>query len=96
MDDLTALTDLAARLSAVRHATDPMQRYRALHDLAPQLKATVAAEMDAAIAAARDTTPEDQVAVDAGVTVHEVRRRVTAHRKRVGPPRTAGRPPKTD
>lgn len=89
------LSDLAARLLTVPHL-DPLQRYRALRDLAPLLKAAIAAEQDAAIAAARDALPEDQVAADAGVTVHEVRRRITAHRKRNGAARGRGRPPKTE
>lgn len=86
------LPDLAARLTAATHL-DHMPRYQALRDLAPELKAAIAAEMNAAIAAARrDGRTEDQVATEAGVTVHEVRRRVTAHRKRTGPARGPGRP----
>ncbi|WFF07267.1 hypothetical protein O7622_01300 [Micromonospora sp. WMMD1076] len=91
MDTLRALADQLAAASAT---TDPLDRYQALHALAPALKAALAAEMDAAIADARDAQPEDQVADRAGVTIHEVRRRVTAHRKRTGPPRRPGRPGK--
>ncbi|MBC9001305.1 hypothetical protein O7630_34675 [Micromonospora sp. WMMD718] len=92
MDTLRALADQLAAASA---AADPLDRYQDLHALAPALKAALAAEMDAAIAEARDALPEDQVADRAGVTVHEVRRRVTAHRKRTGPPRRPGRPGKS-
>ncbi|MEU4591836.1 hypothetical protein [Micromonospora aurantiaca (nom. illeg.)] len=89
MDTLRALAD---QLAAAAATADPLHRYQALRDLAPALKGAIAAEMDAAIAEARDIQPEDQVAERAGVTVHEVRRRVTAHRKRTGPPRGPGRP----
>ncbi|MET9303187.1 hypothetical protein ABZX66_28090 [Micromonospora aurantiaca] len=91
MDTLRTLAD---QLTAASTTTDPLDRYQALHALAPALKAALAAEMDAAIAAARDTQPEDQVAERTGVTVHEVRRRVTAHRKRTGTGRGPGRPAK--
>ncbi|MFF0822429.1 hypothetical protein ACFYUR_18865 [Micromonospora haikouensis] len=86
------LPDLAARLTATTHLADPLARYQALRDLAPEIKAAIAAEQDAAIADARTTTAEEQVAEQVGVSVSEVRRRVTAHRKRVGPPRGPGRP----
>jgi hypothetical protein len=80
--DLDNLADLATRLTAVTHQPDPLRCYQALRDLAPQLKVAIAAAQDAAIAEARTTTPEDEVAETAGVTVHEVRRRITAHRRR--------------
>ncbi|MEV1315389.1 hypothetical protein AB0J14_04810 [Micromonospora arborensis] len=88
------LPDLATRLTATTHDTNPLRRYQALRDLAPQLKAAIAAAQDEAIAEARNTTPEPEVAETAGVTVHEVRRRITAHRKRSDPPPGRGRPPR--
>ncbi|QLQ38009.1 hypothetical protein [Micromonospora robiginosa] len=88
------LRDLARQLAAAADTPDDLARYQLLRDLAPTLKAAIAAEMDAAISAARETQPEDQVAERAGVTVHEVRRRVTAHRKRIGAARGPGRPAK--
>ncbi|MET8278300.1 hypothetical protein [Micromonospora sp. NPDC005174] len=83
MDDLT---DLAARLAAIPHLPTPLNQYQALRDLAPQLKAAIAAAQDHAIADARATTGEHEVAEAAGVTVHEVRRRITAHRRRNNAP----------
>ncbi|MGC5033095.1 hypothetical protein [Micromonospora sp. DT229] len=88
------LPDLGTRLAAANHLPDPLQRYRALRDLAPEIKAALAAAQDTAIAEARQATPEDQVAEQAGVSVSEVRRRVTAHGKRTGVDRRPGRPPK--
>ncbi|MGW1059372.1 hypothetical protein [Micromonospora rubida] len=93
---MDTLPGLGARLAAIPHLPDPMQRYRALRDLGPEIKAAIAAEQDAAIAAARDALGEDQAAEQAGVSVSEVRRRITAHRKRVGPPRGPGRPGKAE
>ncbi|WP_432050327.1 hypothetical protein [Verrucosispora sp. NA02020] len=90
------LTDLGTRLTAAAHLPDPLQRYRALRDLGPEIKAAIAAAQAAAIAEARQTTPEEQVAEQAGVSVSEVRRRVTAHGKHVGADRRAGRPPKSE
>lgn len=90
---MTALPDLIARLAAAADLPD-LQRYQALRDLAPDAKAVIAAEQDAALTAVRDALDEDQAAEQAGVTVHEVRRRVTAHRKRTGPARGPGRPAK--
>ncbi|PZG07931.1 hypothetical protein C1I95_30500, partial [Micromonospora craterilacus] len=74
---------------------EPIQRYRALRDLAPEIKAAIAAAQDAAIADARQSDPEEQVAERAGVSVSEVRRRMTAHGKRAGVHRGPGRPPTT-
>ncbi|MEV6798557.1 hypothetical protein AB0M91_09435 [Micromonospora rifamycinica] len=85
------LTDLATRLTATTHLP-PLERYAALRDLGPELKATVAAEQDAAIAAARAELSEAEVVAQAGVGVSEVRRRITAHGKRVGAGRGPGRP----
>ncbi|MGC5664911.1 hypothetical protein ACN261_32040 [Micromonospora sp. WMMD723] len=85
------LTDLAARLTAAPHLP-PLERYQALRDLAPEVKAAVAALQDAAIAEARTELPEAEVATRAGVSVSEVRRRVTAHGKRAGVGRGPGRP----
>ncbi|MDG4796230.1 hypothetical protein [Micromonospora sp. WMMD1082] len=89
------LPGLAARLTTAARQADPLQRYRALRDLAPDIKTAIAAAQDAAIAEARAAgTPEDQVAEQSGVSVSEVRRRVTAHGKRTGAGRRPGRPAK--
>ncbi|MFI2663301.1 hypothetical protein [Micromonospora carbonacea] len=90
---MDTLPNLGERLTTTAQLADPLARYQALRDLAPEIKAAIAAEQDAAIAAARDTFSEEQTAEQAGVSVSEVRRRITAHRKRVGPPRGPGRPP---
>ncbi|MBM7083592.1 hypothetical protein [Micromonospora humidisoli] len=88
------LTDLAARLTATTHLP-PLEQYAALRDLGPEVKAALAAAQDAAIATARAELPEAEVAERAGVSVSEVRRRITAHGKRAGTGRGPGRPSRT-
>ncbi|WP_341719909.1 hypothetical protein QQG74_09485 [Micromonospora sp. FIMYZ51] len=83
-DPLAHLQDIAARLTAAARLTDPIQQYRALRDLAPEAKTAIAIAQDHAIAKARSAgMPETDVAAQAGVGVHEVRRRVTAHRHHI-------------
>lgn len=87
------LPDLAARLTATT-GLPPAARYHALRDLAAQLKTTLAAEQDAAVAEACDTATYDQVAEQFGVSASEINRRVTAYRQRAGLPPRRGRKPR--
>jgi hypothetical protein len=89
------IADLVARLVVTATHLDPATRYHAFRDLAPQLKATLAAEQDAAVAAACDTATREQVAEQFGISMGEVNRRMTAHRQRAGLPARRGRKPRS-
>lgn len=84
------LAELGAQLAAAAHLA-PVDRYRALCDLAAKAKTTLAAETDRAIAEATDAATYDQVAEAAGISASEVNRRIKEHRRRTGAPSRRGR-----
>lgn len=92
---MSELTDLGARLSAVGRIGDPILRARVLMDLQAVAATTIAAATDAAAAEACEQMPTAEVAARLGVSEHQIRRRLTAHRARIGRPGRPGRRPRS-
>lgn len=90
---MTALTDLGARITAAGRIADPVLRARELTHLQAVAAATIAAATDAAVALAAERLPHAEVAARLGVSEHQIRRRLTAHRARIGQPGRPGRRP---
>lgn len=92
---MSELTDLGARLSAVGHLPDPVLRARELIHLQAVAASAIAAATDAAVAEAVERLPHAEVADRLGVSEHQIRRRLTAHRARIGRPGRPGRRPRS-
>lgn len=94
---MTGLDDLGARLTAAAHLTDPLTQIRELSALRASAPTVLAAAIDAAVARADETHDRAAIADALGATSDaEVRRRLTAHRARIGQPGRPGRRPKEE
>lgn len=92
---MSELTDLGARITAAGRIGDPVLRARVLMDLQAVAASAIAAATDAAVAEAVERLPLAEVAGQLGVTAHQIRRRLTAHRARIGRPGRPGRRPRS-
>jgi len=88
---VTNVDDLSSQLAAASAVADPIARAQHLMRVRGLAVTVIAAAIDQAVADAAETKTLDDIAEALGISTHEVRRRLTAHRARIGKPGRPGR-----